>query len=87
MSQSKLLMEIANQITADGKDIYITDLSTRYLSDLGLSCVKVHIPKYQNIGFGVQYQNINLERLVNALKINNLNGSIDEIYHAPHPFP
>lgn len=87
ISQSKLLHDIVSRITEDENDIYITDLSTKFLTDIGLSCVKVHIPEYQNIGFGSQYQNVNLERLMNAIKLNNLDGNLDDIYQAPHPFP
>ncbi|MBC2080833.1 hypothetical protein HCA99_16500 [Listeria booriae] len=86
-NQKELFEALIGRINIVTKNIYITDLSTIFLNKMGFSCVKAHIPDFQNIGFGMQYQNINKDRLQQALAQNNLDGNLKEIFDCPHPFP
>ncbi|EOV9527417.1 YcaO-like family protein [Bacillus cytotoxicus] len=87
ITQGELLEELLNRITQNHKEIFISDLSNAFLRDMGLSCTKIHIPTLQNIGFGMQYQNINRDRLEQAVKINKLEGDFKVLTNVPHPFP
>lgn len=87
LNQKELFESLVERIKIITKNIYITDLSTNFLNEIGFSCVKAHIPDFQNISFGMQYQNINKNRLQQALNQNSLNGNLKEILKCPHPFP
>lgn len=87
LNQKELFESLVERIKIITKNIYITDLSTIFLNEIGFSCVKAHIPDFQNISFGMQYQNINKNRLQQALNQNSLNGNLKEILKCPHPFP
>lgn len=49
--------------------------------------MKILIPTMQNIGFGYLYQNINQERIQQAVQLNNLDGETEVMNCEPHPFP
>jgi len=87
MAREELLDRLLKPLLQYHPDIYISDLSHSFLTDMGLSCTKIHIPSLQNIGFGMQYQNINRERLEQAIRLNGLDGSSAASQEVPHPFP
>lgn len=87
MTQLDLLQEMKLLFSSFDEEIYLTDISSNFLKELGLSCVKAHIPSYQNISFGHMYQNINYNRLKRALIRNNLDGNLNNCHSVPHPFP
>lgn len=87
MTQLDLLQEMKRLFSSFDEEIYLTDISSNFLKELGLSCVKAHIPSYQNISFGHMYQNINYNRLKRALIRNNLDGNLNNCHSVPHPFP
>ncbi|NGZ75304.1 YcaO-like family protein [Saccharibacillus alkalitolerans] len=87
LGRRELLDRLLKPLLPNHPEIYISDLSQKFLGEMGLSCTKIHIPSMQNIGFGMQYQNINLERLEQATRLNGLDGNMRLADSIPHPFP
>lgn len=85
-SQRELFDKIINKLTPH-HEVYQANLSSRTLKILGFNCVKILIPTMQNIGFGYLYQNINQERIQQAVQLNNLDGETEVMNREPHPFP
>ncbi len=85
-TQGELFHTIINKLSSY-HDIYQANLSSVTLKNLGFNCVKMVIPTMQNIAFGYKYQNINVERIRQAVQLNDLNGNTEVMNVEPHPFP
>lgn len=85
-TQGDLFNAIINKLICH-HDIYQANLSSRTLKNFGFNCVKILIPTMQNIGFGYLYQNINVERIKQAVQLNGLDGRTEVMNDDPHPFP
>ncbi|WP_084288017.1 YcaO-like family protein [Paucisalibacillus globulus] len=85
-NQGKLLDTLISKLTIY-HEIFQANLSSNTLKSLGLNCVKIIVPTMQNIGFGYLYQNINRDRIKQAVMLNGLNGETEVMNREPHPFP
>ncbi|WP_042142092.1 YcaO-like family protein [Paucisalibacillus sp. EB02] len=85
-NQGELFDALITKLTKH-HEIYQANLSSNTLKNLGLNCVKIIAPTMQNIGFGYLYQNINRDRIKQAVVLNGLNGETEVMNREPHPFP
>lgn len=86
-SGQKELFKALIEKLSEHHDLYQANLTSRTLQAIGFNCVKIIIPTMQNIGFGYLHQNVNKERIKQAVCLNKLNGETEVINHEPHPFP
>lgn len=90
MTQHQLLDYFIGKMKKYHGEILVHDMSSSWLREMGLYCVKTMIPSMQTVSFGHQYRNINKKRIVEAIEINGLvkkELSRDVINMMPHPFP
>ncbi len=80
LTQTALVETVVQRLAPQHPAVLYKDLSSKWLNDMGLSCVKVMIPSMQNIAFGHQYRNVNRQRLLQVENTASFNT-------VPHPFP
>jgi len=80
---------LVNEILSYYEDIYVINLSSSQLEEMGLCCVKVLIPGMQPVTFGVQYERKIKQRIMDALSQVQKQKRIDfsGFNENPHPFP
>lgn len=82
---NKDIQTLNKEILAHYDDIYVADLSSQHLKELGFSCAKVLVPGMQVVTFGMQNERINYDRLVK--NTGNEKQTTLSINKNPHPFP
>lgn len=86
-TQRECVEMLVDRLKPHHPEILLANMTSHSLFKMGYNCAKVIIPSFQNISFGYDQQNINRERICQALLINGLNGNSDHLNPDPHPFP
>lgn len=67
-------------------DIYVVNLTSRYMESLGIFTVKVLVPGMLPITFGVQNERVSMMRINNERSRKGLE-TLSDVNVFPHPFP
>lgn len=80
------LKELITKVLKEYEDIYIVNLTSKDMENLGIFVVKVVVPGMLPITFGMQNERVSLDRINKERGRRGLE-KIEEVNVYPHPFP
>lgn len=86
-TQRECVEMLVDRLKPHHPEILLANMTSRSLFKMGYNCVKAIIPSFQNISFGYDQQNINRDRIRQAVIMNRLDGDAESLNPDPHPFP